>query len=279
MLNETVEAFWNEEGIHHAGLVHVTLWDSSLYTPEEKQTMNASVQPWQRVFSIEGRPSAGTGAIFAGIMKESILDNSFVIQDSWKRVSSIDFGFRDTNVIQFFAKDPNTKILYMYDEIWHNDTDAAIIAIQAKERQHGYIQMVWPPDGEAEKGTGVTLMDIYKKAGVLATDRHAANYMLDPEGKDRSITSGLAYLRDMMLKGLFKVHPKCENFLKEFDLYSYGENGKPIDKYNHSIDCCRYGTQAIERYGRTPDYNQTTVSTQEWVEYTQEIYQQYGNGS
>lgn len=90
--NATVDVFWDEEGIHHSGLIHVTLWDSNLYTDEQKIQMNNSLAPWQRTFSIEGIPSAGTGAVFAGIVKETLLDTSFEIQPHWKRMAAADLG-------------------------------------------------------------------------------------------------------------------------------------------------------------------------------------------
>lgn len=273
--NATVNAFWDEKGIHHTGLIHVTLWDSSLYTPEEKKAMNDSIAPWQRAFSIEGRPTAGTGAVFAGIMKDTLLEPNMQIQPSWKRIAAIDWGFQDPNVVGFFAKDPNTGAVYMYDELMHTQTDASYIAPSVKDRQHGYIPMIWPADGCAEKGTGDTLVAIYKRAGVICTDAQARNWELDPEGKSRSIGAGLMYLRDLMQKGLFKVHPRCTTFLKEFDQYAYGMNGKPIDKDNHAIDMTRYGVMALNKFGvseldhkrKVNDYDYVDWSEVEQIEY------------
>lgn len=271
--NETVNAFWEEKGIHHSGLIHVTLWDSSLYTPEEKKAMNESIVPWQRSFSIEGRPSAGTGAVFAGIVKETLLDSNIIIKKHWKRISAIDFGFQDPNIVGFFAKDPETGCVYLYDELYHTQTDASYIAPSVRERQKGFIPMIWPADGAAEKGTGETLISIYKRAGVICTNEQARNYVLDPEGKDRSIVSGLMYLRDLMQKGLFKVSPKCSNFLKEFDIYAYGNNGKPIDKNNHSIDMTRYGIMALDKFGVSEEAHNTRNDY--YVDWSQVTHQEF----
>ena len=51
------------------------------------------------------------------------------LQSHWKRLAAIDFGMRDTNVVTFGAYDDETKTYYLYDEMLHTNTDAAIIAL------------------------------------------------------------------------------------------------------------------------------------------------------
>lgn len=265
-LNATVEAFWNEEGIHHNGLVHVSLWDSTLYTQEEKMRMNDSIAPWQRAFSIEGIPTAGTGAVFAGITKTSLLDSTIVIQPHWKRMAAIDFGFKDTNVVTFIAKDYDTGVYYLYDEVSSTETEASYIAATVKEKQLGFIPMIYPADGEAERGLGETYAAIYKRAGCVLTDVQARNWYYDPEGKDRTIQPGILFMRELMQQGRLKVHPRCTTFLKEFDLYSYDKSGKFIDKHNHAIDSVRYNLMAIDRFGIT-EKEHTSRSKLDYVSY------------
>lgn len=265
-LNATVEAFWNEDGIHHSGLVHVSLWDSTLYSQEEKMLMNNSIAPWQRAFSIEGIPTAGTGAVFAGITKASLLDATIQIQPHWKRMAAIDFGFKDTNVVSFITKDPDSGIYYLYDEISTTETEASYIATTVKEKQLGFIPMIYPADGEAERGLGETYAAIYKRAGCVLTDVQARNWYYDPEGKDRTIQPGILFMRELMQQGRLKVHPRCTTFLKEFDLYSYDKAGKFIDKHNHAIDSVRYNLMAIDKFGKT-EKEHTSNSSLNYVSY------------
>lgn len=248
-MNKTVEAFWNEDGLHHSGLVHVSLWDSSLYNEEEKNRMNDSIAPWQRAFSIEGIPTAGTGAVFAGIVKTSLLDSTITVKPHWKRMAAVDFGFKDTNVVSFIAKDPDTNTYYLYDELANEETETTYIAMSVKEKQLGFIPMIYPADGDAERGLGDTYAEIYKRAGCIVTSQQARNWYFDPEGKDRTVQPGVLFIRELMQQGRLKVHPKCVHFLKEFDLYSYNREGKFIDKHNHAIDSVRYNLMAIDRFG------------------------------
>lgn len=235
-MTNTIANFWNDDGIHHGGLIHVTLWDSGLYTHEEKVAMNNSLAPWQRAFSIEGIPSAGSGAVFAGIIKESLLDTSFEIKPHWKRMSAADLGYRDDMVFSFMALDPDTGTYYMYDEMVYSDTDAIICARGVKPLQQGYIPMILPADGDSERGLGATYRSIFKDAGLTVLNEQARNWYYDETGGDRSIKAGIIYMRELMMAGKLKIHPKCTGFLKEFSLYSYDKNGKFIDKDNHAVD-------------------------------------------
>lgn len=273
-LNKTVEAFWNEDGIHHSGLVHVSLWDSSLYTQEQKMAMNDSIAPWQRAFSIEGIPTAGTGAVFAGVMKTNLLDSTIQIGKHWKRMAAIDFGFKDTNVVSFIAYDNQTDTYYLYDEISNEQVEAAYIAPTVKEKQMGYIPMIYPADGEAERGLGDTYAEIYKRAGCILTNEQARNWHFDSEGKDRTIQPGILFMRELMQQGRFKVHPKCTTFLKEFDLYSYDKHGKFIDKNNHAIDSVRYNLMAILKFG-VSEHTHSQRSNMDYLAYQQESFDQH----
>lgn len=256
-LNATVEAFWNEDGLHHSGLIHVTLWDSSIISEEEKMRRNKECAPWARGYSIEGIPSAGSGSVFSGIDKNNIIVPFIKIPDHWKRISAIDFGMRDTNVVSFLALDSETDTYYLYDEMAHNDTDAILIAPEMKYKQQGFIPGVFPPDGDTDRGTGDTYAEIYKTHGVDMSIP-ARNYALDPNGKNRNIEPGIVFLRELMKTGRFKVvAANCPTFMKEFDLYAYDKNGKFIDKNNHAIDSVRYGSQALKRFGKAK-------ANQEW---------------
>lgn len=250
-MTNTIANFWNDDGIHHGGLIHVTLWDSGLYTHEEKVAMNNSLAPWQRAFSIEGIPSAGSGAVFAGIIKEPLLDTSFEIKPHWKRMSAADLGYRDDMVFSFMALDPDTGTYYMYDEMVYSDTDAIICARGVKPLQQGYIPMILPADGDSERGLGATYRSIFKDAGLTVLNEQARNWYYDETGGDRSIKAGIIYMRELMMAGKLKIHPKCTGFLKEFSLYSYDKNGKFIDKDNHAIDSWRYCLMAIDKFGKS----------------------------
>lgn len=252
-LNETVEVFWDNKGIYHKGLIHATLFDSTLYTDSEKQRMVESIPPWQREFSIYGRPSAGQAAVFSGIMKTDITMPIPDIQRNWKRLCAIDFGYKDPTVVLFGAKDPNTGAYYIYDEIVRTNTDIPEIAPAIVSRQKKYIPMVFPADGYAERGLGTTMIKLYQDCGVLTTDKIAANWLFDKEGKDRSISTGIIHLRSLMRDGKLFISPTCQLLLKEFDLYAYGDDGKFIDANNHAIDALRYLIMSLDKFGKSEE--------------------------
>lgn len=248
-LNETVAAFWNEDGIYHSGLIHATLFDSNLYTESEKEEMINSIPPWQRNFSIYGRPSAGHASVFQGINKTDIVMPTPDIQPHWKRLCSIDFGFRDPTAILFVALDTSTSTYYVYDEVGVTETDIPEIAPKIVSRQEKYIPMVYPADGLAERGLGTTFIKMYEECGVIVTDQKAANWNLDPTGKDRSISTGILHIRNLMKDRKLFISPRCTNLLREFDIYSYDDDGKFIDRDNHFIDSLRYNVMSLEKFG------------------------------
>lgn len=275
-INRTVSSFWDEKGEYHNGLVKATLWDSDIYTHEQKVSMSNSIPPWQKSFSIEGIPSAGTGAVFQGIMKENLVSPDLSnIPSKWKRMAACDIGFQDDFVVQFGAEDPDTGELWVYDEMTFKQTDAVLIANAVKAKQQGYIPLMMPQDAKFERGLGTTFQKIFREAGCLVNQELAANWRLQTDGKNKSIAPGVMYLRDLMQKALFKITHRAELFLKEFDMYSYDNNGKFKDKWNHSIDCSRYLSQGIHMYGISEEQARkgkaTDVSRSEWNDFREEF--------
>lgn len=275
-ISRTVSSFWDEKGTHHSGLLRATLWDADIYTQEEKEMMASSIPPWQKSFSIEGIPSAGTGAVFQGIVKQNLTSPDLSnIPSHWKRLAAADIGFQDDFVVQFGAECPDTGELWVYDEMTFQQTDAIIIANAVKARQAGYIPLLLPRDAKFERGLGTTFQKIFRDAGCLMTDELAANWLLQPDGKNIAVAPGIMHLRDLMVKTLFKITFKADLFLKEFDMYSYDNNGKFKDKYNHSIDTCRYLSQGISRFGvsekEAKQGKANEVSRNEWHDYNEEF--------
>lgn len=275
-INRTVSAFWDEKGVYHNGLIRATLWDADIYTDEDKARMVSQIEPWQRNFSIEGIPSAGTGAVFQGILKENLTSPDLThIPTHWKRMAACDIGFQDDFVVHFGAENPETGELWVYDEMTFKQTDAVLIASAVKAKQQGYIPLMMPRDAKFERGLGTTFQKIFRDAGCLMTNELAANWRLQPDGKNIAISPGIMYLRDLMQKTLFKITHKAELFLKEFDMYSYGNDGKFKDKYNHSIDTARYLSQGIGMYGVSENDHKkgraTEVSRDEWQGFSEEF--------
>ena len=127
--------------------------------------------------------------------------------------------------------------------------------------------MIYPADGDAERGVGTTYAQIYRNAGCILAPEQARNWELDPTGKDRTISPGIAFIRQLMLEGRLKISPTCVGLLKEMDQYSYDDNGKFIDKHNHFCDSLRYLIMGIKRFGKSAPLKNTQKYKAEQIEF------------
>lgn len=276
-LTETASAFWDTKGLYHSGLINISLYDlHDLYTKQELTTIISKIPPWQAEFRIYGRPSAGAGAVFAGILKSSFTYPEMPNPPAhWKRLAACDIGFQDDFVVMFGAEDPGTGEIWVYDEMTFQKTDAIIIANAVKAKQQGYIPLMMPQDAKFERGLGTTFQKIFKDAGCIVCQDLAANWRLQVDGKNKSIAPGIMFIRDIMQKGLFKMTAGASLFFKEFELYSYGDDGRFKDKHNHAVDTCRYLTQSLGKYGISADEAKqgkaNEVSRNEWHDYNEEF--------
>lgn len=252
--SDTIDLFWDADSQYHDGLVNVTLYDcDDLYTQEEMDEFVNSIPPWQRSFSIMGIPSAGAGQVFAGILIDSLLDSSYTPKKTDKRLISVDFGYQiDPNVILTVYKDSGTGIFYVHHEKVDKDREAFNIALELKDMQKTVrAPLIWPRDGSQSRGYSESIIEVYQNNGVKTTYLPFANLDLVHDQGNINIEIGIVYLRELMIKGLLRIHPRCANLIKELSLYSYNDKGAFIDKNNHSLDALRYALCAFSVYAVT----------------------------
>ena len=251
--SDTIDLFWDSNGQYHTGLINVTLYDChDLYNDAQMSAFVGSVPPWARGFSILGIPSAGTGAVFAGIDVNTMLSTAYNPRPTDKRLMSIDFGYsKDANVVLTVFRDGVSGCFYVMNEKVDHEREAYSIALEVRSMQksNGAV-LVWPRDGAQNRGFGKTIIEVYKENGVHTTSIPFNNADIDPDN-GIGIEIGVIYLRELMLKGMLKIHPSCSNLIKELGLYSYDNKGKFIDRDNHSIDALRYAICGFNVFAKT----------------------------
>lgn len=165
----------------------------------------------------------------------------FHIPHHWKRIAGYDPGTADPTAMLIGAIDPTTNIIYFYHEYYVTDQTIPYHA----EKLNPYIKPYqWLKPIQADPSvrkrsaeSGQTYASYFKKLTGIT---------LSPANND--ILLGIDKVRTYLYKGRIKIFNNLENFKREASLYQFpsieerdrNTNNKPIDKYNHLMDCLRY---------------------------------------
>jgi len=142
----------------------------------------------------------------------------------------LDWGINDPFACIKFAINDNRKEIYIFDEIYEKglDTNDKIIPIAKPFIKNNLVVC----DNSELKS-----VNDLKKAGI--------NAIPCKKGKD-SIHEGVKWLCSYKIF----VSPKCQNTINELSIYKRREDrngnvidGEYVDKFNHAIDCLRYGSE------------------------------------
>ena len=187
------------------------------------------------------------------------LIDPFPIPASWPRYRSIDFGFTNPFVMQWWALDEDQR-LYLYRQIYMRQRIVTRHLTQINKLSHGehYVENIadWDAEDRATLEQGIIIPSTSRvvepgfktipadkriSVGIQAVERRLA---IAGDGRPR-----IYFLRDSLVevdKGLKEERkPTCTE--EEFGVYSWQEekDGKankeePIDEYNHGMDPMRY---------------------------------------
>lgn len=219
-------------------------WDNNAphLTAQAKKDLWDSIPAYQKDARTKGIPQLGAGVIFP-VPEDELLVDAFEIPRHWPRGYGLDVGWNRTAAI-WGARNPDTDVLYLYDEHYRAEADPKIHGAFIAQRG------VWMPGridpaarGRSQKD-GEKLIKLYRKA-IYCGDKddqekmlHAAQ-MLKPA--NNAVETGLYDQLMAMQSGLFKVlRGRCPNWLAERRLYRRDERGHVIKKFDHAMDAGRY---------------------------------------
>lgn len=239
------------------------LWDGQGWTPEGLDYLakldNLTGPRKQRLRF--GRWVQAEGVVYDGWDAAVHVIDRFDIPADWPRYWSVDFGFTNPFVCQFWAQDHDGR-LYLYREYYQSQTlveDAAKEIKRLSEDEPTPKAIICDHDAEDRAtltrhlGVDTDRADKDISPGIQAV---AARLRKAGDGKPR-----LFVLRDSLVsrdRVLDDQKRPC-GFLEEIDGYvwdikenkKYGE--EPVDKDNHSCDAARYAVFWID--GPQPDFN------------------------
>lgn len=256
-MTEVVSGFWNdlkygqaminatwEDAKHPDGTTHLT-------AEKQKQLMEAWPKH-ERDMRTKGIPLAGRGLIWP-VLDDEISIEPIQLPRHWPRITGIDFGWDHPFAAACLAWDRDQDIVYMTAE-YKESHALPIVHAQSVRAWGDWIPVAWPHDGlNTEKGTGVTLADQYRNAGLNMLPWRATNAPVpgQKEGEGgNSVEAPVLDLLERMQTGRFKVFSSCQEFFKEKRMYHRDERGQIVKLNDDVLSAARYAFMML-RHART----------------------------
>ncbi|HEY3295077.1 MAG TPA: hypothetical protein VGL38_06545 [bacterium] len=172
--------------------------------------------------------------------QKHILAEEWTVRPEWDLYRTIDFGYRHPFVL-WIQRTPEDEFI-VFDEWQGSDrtTEEMVIAIRNIDFAHGVAEndMVWSacdPAGEAKQDTGLSPVDILRRAGLKVRNRPSR------------IATGVEYVKSMLTDGRervrLRISPRCTNLIADFGRYRWAPTGdEPVKDglCDHSMDALRY---------------------------------------
>lgn len=267
--NPVNNSHWIKKRIDNGLLKHLqsyhrdnpTLWNTKL--GQWTQRGARYIAKLQRLTGVRfkrlflGLWASAEGAVYPEYNPEIHLIDRFEIPKHWPRVISIDFGYTNPLVIQWWAIDPSNR-LYRYREIYHTQTLIEDIAPEIIRLSQGESIIAVVCDHDAEDRATLIKHGIPNEPATKAIKlgiEAVAMRLRVPLGETQP---RIMLLRDSLVQvdeSLLEDHkPTCTE--DEIEGYEYPKNNEnkpvketPIDKDNHGLDAMRYAVAFVDKVG------------------------------
>jgi phage terminase large subunit-like protein len=210
-------------------------WDDAPHLSDKvKEELLASFPPHQREMRTKGVPMLGHGRIF-DIAEDDVTCAPFDVPPHFRVIDGMDFGWDHPQSQVQLAIDTENDAIYV-TKVWKKSRVSPIEAWGATKAWSAGVPTAWPLDGlQTEKGSGKQQKAYYVEAGFTLLPEHATW----PDGSN-GVEAGLFEIRDLMLKGKFKIFRGLRDLLDEFLQYHRDENGKIVKVRDDALDAMRY---------------------------------------
>jgi phage terminase large subunit len=245
--NATESYFVPEEDKNQNYSTHIAPTKLNTYLPPDFYASTAMGKPsfWINRY-LNGSFSYSEGAVYQDFGDHIV--KPFEIPDAWDRLGGADFGIRDSTVLLMSAIDPETGIVYLYDEHYKNNLPVPEHAKQMRTM----VQKV--PYGKLRTLVGDPAGARKNINDMRSIFDHYAEYGLWFKNGDNRIDAGIAKVQAYFSLGRLKIFSSCANTIREGLNYKYkpeeldakkNPDNKPIDKDNHAMDSLRYLIQEL----------------------------------
>lgn len=245
-------------------VTHMTIDDAEHIPPEERQKIIDGYPEHEREARARGVPILGSGRVFHGITEESIRVDPFKLDPNWPQLGALDFGWDHPAAAVHLVWDKDNDVIYITRVFRVREQtplqQAAVLSPWGK-----WLPWAWPHDGlQHDKGSGVQLANIYRKAGLnMLTER--ATF----EDGTHGVEAGITEMLERMQTGRLKVFANCPEWFEEFRLY-HRKDGLIVKKRDDLMSASRIAMMA-RRYAKTrtewDTWNRPLVFNQEKLRY------------
>ena len=224
-------------------------------TQEVKDQLASGIPPYLRDARTKGIPGLGAGLIYP-VPEEDIRVPDRPIPDTWPRGFGMDVGWNRT-AVAWFAKNPETGVLYLYDCHYQGGELPAVHAEAIRARGSWIPGVIDPRADGRSQIDGQQLLSLYTQPIVQG------GYGLDLVKADNSVTTGIVEVWKLLVGGMLKVFASIQPFWDEIRIYrrqmDANETGKIVKKADHVLDSCRYFVMSgIERMRTFVQPNETS---------------------
>jgi phage terminase large subunit-like protein len=221
----------------------MTIDDAEHFTPERRQQIINSYQPYERDARTRGIPQLGSGRVFP-IAEEAITCEPISIPTHWPTLGGLDFGWDHPSAAVKIAWDRDSDTIYVISAHRQREQTPAMFA--AAVRPWGQeLPWAWPHDGlQHDKGSGQELASQYREQGLKMLPEKATF-------KDGSngVEAGISEMLDRMQTGRLKVFDHLRDWFEEFNLY-HRVDGIIVKKGDDLISATRYAMM-MKRFAKT----------------------------
>jgi len=243
-------------------LIGPVSWDQAPHlTPEMQKDILADIPPHEHDMRRLGVPYFAGGLVYP-ISEDRIKIDPIQIPHWCKVLRAIDFGSDHPTAIAWAAYDPENDIIYITNTYRKNlrnlqtehgqDVNPIGIHAIAANSKWRHSPLVTPHDFDQDKGTGLSLRDLYRDAGITRTIDFT-NPVPNPDKTKKPprnilVEPGIQAVYDRMTTGRFKVFSTCVEFFDEFRSY-HRKDGKIVKERDDVMDAVRMASQMVAHRG------------------------------
>lgn len=241
-MSDVVRRFLEEDNATRA-TVTMTIHDAEHIPAAERAAIIASWPAHERDARALGVPMLGSGRIFP-YPDEAVMEPALThIPAHWCKIWAIDFGIAHPFAAALMIWDKDNDVIHIHHTVRMSDALPLFHAQQLKAIGKA-IPVAWPQDGTArEKGSGDTLAQSYKNAGLLMLPQHATW----PDG-GLSTEAAIIEMQERIVTGRFKVANHLADFFQEFAMY-HRKDGLIVKVQDDILSAIQKGLM-MKRYAR-----------------------------